>query len=64
MGAVYAAYTDFDWIAKRHGITSRAYESGALQLRLWPLRDFADGAYSVLPLDIRCPAPPHRCGSA
>jgi len=29
----------------RHGITSRAYESGALQLRLWPLRDFADGAY-------------------
>ena len=22
-GAVYAAYTDFDWIARRHGITNR-----------------------------------------
>ncbi len=29
----------------QHGITRRAYESGALQLRLWPLRDFADGPY-------------------
>jgi tRNA (guanine37-N1)-methyltransferase len=29
----------------RHGITRRAYESGAVQLRLWPLRDFADDAY-------------------
>lgn len=25
-GAVYAAYNDFDWIAKRHGITSRDKE--------------------------------------
>ena len=23
-GSVYAAYSDFDWIAKRHGITDRA----------------------------------------
>ncbi|MDG4882661.1 DUF302 domain-containing protein [Mesorhizobium sp. WSM4884] len=23
-GAVYAAYSDFDWIAKRHGITDRS----------------------------------------
>ncbi|MFI0844386.1 DUF302 domain-containing protein [Mesorhizobium sp. IMUNJ 23232] len=27
-GAVYAAYTDFDWIAKRHGIMNRAKEFG------------------------------------
>lgn len=25
-GSVYAAYTDFDWIAKRHGIENRAKE--------------------------------------
>jgi uncharacterized protein (DUF302 family) len=25
-GAVYAAYTDFDWIARRHGITNRDKE--------------------------------------
>jgi uncharacterized protein (DUF302 family) len=25
-GSVYAAYTDFDWIAKRHGIANRAKE--------------------------------------
>jgi uncharacterized protein (DUF302 family) len=25
-GGVYASYTDFDWIAKRHGITSRDKE--------------------------------------
>lgn len=25
-GSVYAAYTDFDWIAKRHGIVNRAKE--------------------------------------
>jgi uncharacterized protein (DUF302 family) len=25
-GGVYAAYTDFDWIAKRHGITNRDKE--------------------------------------
>jgi len=25
-GSVYAAYTDFDWIAKRHGITNRDKE--------------------------------------
>jgi tRNA (guanine37-N1)-methyltransferase len=29
----------------RHGITRRAYESGAVQVRLWPLRDHADDAY-------------------
>jgi tRNA (guanine37-N1)-methyltransferase len=29
----------------RHGITRRAYDSGAVQLQLWPLRDFADDAY-------------------
>ncbi len=26
----------------KHGITRRAWESGAMQLRLWPLRDFAE----------------------
>jgi tRNA (guanine37-N1)-methyltransferase len=29
----------------RHGITRRAYDTGAVQVRLWPLRDFADDAY-------------------
>ena len=29
----------------KHGITRRAFESGQLQLQLWPLRDFADDAY-------------------
>ncbi|HMO46393.1 MAG TPA: tRNA (guanosine(37)-N1)-methyltransferase TrmD [Rubrivivax sp.] len=29
----------------RHGITRRAFESGTVQVRLWPLRDFADDAY-------------------
>ncbi len=29
----------------RHGITRRAFASGAVQLQLWPLRDFADDAY-------------------
>lgn len=28
-----------------HGITRRAYESGQVDVRLWPLRDFADGTY-------------------
>ena len=28
-----------------HGITRRAFESGAVEVRLWPLRDFADGNY-------------------
>ncbi len=28
-----------------HGVTRRAYESGQLEVRLWPLRDYADGAY-------------------
>jgi tRNA (guanine37-N1)-methyltransferase len=28
-----------------HGITRRAYESGQVDVRLWPLRDFADGSY-------------------
>ena len=28
-----------------HGITRRAFESGAVDVRLWPLRDFADDAY-------------------
>ena len=27
------------------GITRRAFESGQVDVRLWPLRDFADGAY-------------------
>ncbi|MDP1899366.1 MAG: tRNA (guanosine(37)-N1)-methyltransferase TrmD [Rubrivivax sp.] len=27
------------------GITRRAYESGQIDVRLWPLRDFADDAY-------------------
>jgi uncharacterized protein (DUF302 family) len=27
-GQVWAAYTDFDWIARRHGITNRAAEFG------------------------------------
>ena len=26
----------------KHGITRRAWESGAMRLRLWPLRDFAE----------------------
>jgi len=29
----------------KHGITRRAFESGAVQLQLWPLREFADDAY-------------------
>lgn len=29
----------------RHGITRRAYESAQVDVRLWPLRDFADGQY-------------------
>jgi tRNA (guanine37-N1)-methyltransferase len=29
----------------KHGITRRAFDSGAVQLHLWPLRDFADDAY-------------------
>lgn len=28
-----------------HGITRRAFESGQVELRLWPLRDFADDNY-------------------
>ncbi len=28
-----------------HGITRRAFESGQVDVRLWPLRDFADGQY-------------------
>jgi tRNA (guanine37-N1)-methyltransferase len=28
-----------------HGVTRRAYESGQVDVRLWPLRDHADGAY-------------------
>ena len=27
------------------GITRRAFESGQVDVRLWPLRDFADNAY-------------------
>jgi len=29
----------------KHGITRRAYDSGAMQLHLWQLRDFAEDAY-------------------
>ncbi len=29
----------------RHGITRRAFESGQVDVRLWPLRDFADNTY-------------------
>ncbi|MBL8323445.1 MAG: tRNA (guanosine(37)-N1)-methyltransferase TrmD [Rubrivivax sp.] len=28
-----------------HGVTRRAFGAGAVQVRLWPLRDFAEGAY-------------------
>lgn len=28
-----------------HGVTRRAFESGQVDVRLWPLRDFADDAY-------------------
>lgn len=28
-----------------HGVTRRAFESGQVDVTLWPLRDFADGAY-------------------
>lgn len=28
-----------------HGVTRRAYESGQVDVHLWPLRDFADGNY-------------------
>jgi tRNA (guanine37-N1)-methyltransferase len=28
-----------------HGVTRRAFADGAIDLRLWPLRDFADEAY-------------------
>lgn len=29
----------------KHGITRRAFESGQVDVRLWPLRDFADDSY-------------------
>jgi tRNA (guanine37-N1)-methyltransferase len=29
----------------QHGITRRAFQGGAVDVRLWPLRDFADNAY-------------------
>jgi tRNA (guanine37-N1)-methyltransferase len=29
----------------KHGITRRAFDSGAVQVQLWPLRDFADDAH-------------------
>jgi len=29
----------------KHGVTRRAFESGLVQVQLWPLRDFADDAY-------------------
>ncbi len=29
----------------KHGITRRAFGSGAVQVQLWPLRDFAEDAY-------------------
>ena len=29
----------------KHGITRRAFDSGAVQVQLWPLRDFAEDAY-------------------
>jgi tRNA (guanine37-N1)-methyltransferase len=29
----------------KHGITRRAFETGVVQVQLWPLRDFADDAY-------------------
>lgn len=28
-----------------HGVTRRAFESGRVEVKLWPLRDFADGTY-------------------
>jgi len=28
-----------------HGVTRRAYDSGAIELKLWQLRDYADDAY-------------------
>ncbi len=28
-----------------HGVTRRAFESGQIEVKLWPLRDFADNAY-------------------
>jgi tRNA (guanine37-N1)-methyltransferase len=28
-----------------HGITRRAFESASVDVRLWPLRDHADGTY-------------------
>jgi tRNA (guanine37-N1)-methyltransferase len=28
-----------------HGVTRRAFESGQVEVQLWPLRDHADGAY-------------------
>ena len=29
----------------KHGITRRAFDSGVVQVQLWPLREFADDAY-------------------
>ena len=29
----------------KHGITRRAFDSGSVQVRLWPLRDFAEDAH-------------------
>lgn len=51
------------------GVTRRAFETGAVQVRLWPLRDHADGAYRRVddrpfgggPGMVMLAEPLHRC---
>jgi tRNA (guanine37-N1)-methyltransferase len=31
----------------KHGITRRAFQTGVVQVQLWPLRDFADDAIAA-----------------
>lgn len=42
---VVTLFPEFFDAPTKHGVTRRAFESGAIELRLWPLRDFADDAY-------------------
>ncbi|MGQ9724730.1 MAG: tRNA (guanosine(37)-N1)-methyltransferase TrmD [Tepidimonas sp.] len=54
------------------GVTRRAFASGAVQVRLWPLRDFADGNYRRVddrpfgggPGMVMLPEPLYRCWQA
>ncbi len=42
---VVTLFPEFFDAPLKHGINRRAFDSGAMQLQVWPLRDFADDAY-------------------